>query len=355
MFRQCIIGIPTFNRPEDVNQLITKIYNWKHEKNLNMISHVIIADNSDCRNTLCSDICTREGGVYIWDGKNHGYGENIRRLIRNAKNYYLWLLGDDDIIDIDTLIKLNSYLLSNNPINNYITFSSVLNNKYFSLDSKSKNISSSKFLEKEWKSVIFLSGNIFFVSEKLIDETILTKTSKVFENSILAFKIIRDSKEITILNTFTPQDSYTEKLYYPKERFDCSLISYLDVTDSLFTIKSISLKFDLINQLLSKYISAIYYSLFFDLHGFKSSINSSIKSTYQRLKDSKLNKLYLVLFLLINLLYYCFIPILVLNKFKLGKILINKSIRILMGRKRYEISKNKFLKVLSANGMNYIT
>ena len=353
-----ILGIPTNNRHSKINELITKINSWTKNNKLNNLENIIIADNSKIINNDCLEICNDNNFKYIWDGKNHGYGGNIRRLCLASKGFHLWLLGDDDEVNEKFFLQVNDYFNSGS-ISKYITFSSVTdsfksNDKKdgFPQNSQRLRIKSETFLNKEWPSVIFVSANIMYISKEDHAKFQTQKISQIYENSVLAFSIIRNSKYVDILKTFDLKDSFTEKLYYPEDRFWVSVIGWFDVIDSLLE-KNVSkkLKYDLNNIFMSKYLSALKYSIFFQLHKYNSNTLESLYLVNCRLKKSKLDNTnpYIIYYLM-----YLIYPFIIFVPKIIGFELISKILSIFIGKKIYREKYNKFIKVLNSKGMSYM-
>lgn len=361
--KKFVIGIPTRERSSLVEEKVDNFLFWVKKNKFEFFDSIVVADNSFKANKKLIKLSENNFIKYLHSGKNEGFGGNIRRLCNSSKGKYLWIVGDDDFIDEDSFIAVNKYFHNKN-ISKYITFSSVSNFELArsnSINKKNdhedfKRIKSENFILNDWRSVIFVSANIIYVP---LNNDVLYKDreiSDVFENSVISFSIIGKSKFVDIINSTSPIDSFTEKLYSPYERFQVSLIQFIDVIDALLKIsKSKNLRKDLTDDYYSKLKTAIIYALFYEFNLSNSNLNNSLTRLISRLKISKFkekSKLYELKIL--KILVFILIPIVrVLSKFLSRN--AKKSLFSLFIDKDYYEKKLKFIhKVFNSKGMGYI-
>ena len=106
-----IIGIPTYNRHETILRRLNEIESFG-----NLISGVVICDNSDTEDIKVSTYCeTHKNWHYFKNSSNIGGGANFLRVIENAgEGTHLWWRGDDDPITKEQVNALiNAPLLLN--------------------------------------------------------------------------------------------------------------------------------------------------------------------------------------------------------------------------------------------------
>ncbi len=101
------IGIPSYQRPNDLDYLLSTI------KSLNQYPEkIIIADDNSPDQNKITQIIHRyipffeENGVEICYIKNHinlGYDKNLKNIINNTHSDYLMFIGNDDAVDPDCI------------------------------------------------------------------------------------------------------------------------------------------------------------------------------------------------------------------------------------------------------------
>lgn len=108
------VAIPTFNRPEKIKHLYD-VFLSKLDSNLGNDVEIIICDNSDLeqaeinRKTLAgSNISYRENKTNI------GFSGNLIQCLREAEGEFIWVISDDDKIDIDVFFRLIKWLKMTN-------------------------------------------------------------------------------------------------------------------------------------------------------------------------------------------------------------------------------------------------
>jgi glycosyltransferase involved in cell wall biosynthesis len=103
------IGIPTFNRRNKLLSLLQQVISL--QERIPQIK-VIVSDNGSTDSPL-SDLeeLVKTGKIaYLQSEKNYGIAANQEKIVRHCSTDYLWLVSDDDLIDVD---QAERYLTKN--------------------------------------------------------------------------------------------------------------------------------------------------------------------------------------------------------------------------------------------------
>jgi hypothetical protein len=100
--RYLTIAIPTFNRPDKVRRLCSEIYKQVCSQGLEDRVTILVSDNSD---KLSIDDTYQHINriVYVRNTMESSYDNNIVNLFENCKTDYMWLFGDDDLLEEDAI------------------------------------------------------------------------------------------------------------------------------------------------------------------------------------------------------------------------------------------------------------
>lgn len=108
------IGIPTYNRPLALIELLDNLYRLS---DTNHYFKILILDNSENLNTekklLKTKYLNKANLKYIRHKENIGFDENILQLYLNVSTEYLWLIGDDDLPEENCISNIFQSLSSN--------------------------------------------------------------------------------------------------------------------------------------------------------------------------------------------------------------------------------------------------
>lgn len=111
------ICIPTYNRPDKVNQLLNFLY--VEYQNIDKIKiEFIVGDNSD--NLLTHDNCIKSILYqnkllkYVKNKNNLGLVGNVLNLASLAKGQYVWFMGDDDLYYMNILSIVQKAIIEDN-------------------------------------------------------------------------------------------------------------------------------------------------------------------------------------------------------------------------------------------------
>lgn len=131
------ICIPTFNRKRKLVKLLRKIK--KISKKIENQVEVVVSDNSTKKNNYLKKKEIKnfnKNFKYNINKKNIGLAKNFEKLLRMAKNNYIWVFADDDLIKTNSIISILNYLKTKNMPNllmiNYDNIDFVSKRKSFS-------------------------------------------------------------------------------------------------------------------------------------------------------------------------------------------------------------------------------
>jgi glycosyltransferase involved in cell wall biosynthesis len=114
------ICIPTYNR---ANWLRSSLWNWLPQvKKTNGLVELIVCDNdsSDHTKQVIEEAQTWGNFQYHYNSENIGPIRNIYRLVKElAKGEFVWIVGDDDLPNVDAVTQIVN-TLQNAPDINYI-------------------------------------------------------------------------------------------------------------------------------------------------------------------------------------------------------------------------------------------
>ena len=105
--------IPTYNRCEYLEKTLIRLNQCIKESKSNEEScSIIISDNcsTDDTRSVVSKYCKILNIKYVLRNKNIGPSSNLIESIKIADGEYIWILSDDDLLDIKSL-KMSYNLL----------------------------------------------------------------------------------------------------------------------------------------------------------------------------------------------------------------------------------------------------
>jgi len=116
------ITIPTYNRPDSLKKLNTNFLSRVVGRSNGGVE-VIVCDNSDLKQAEKNRVNLKKSNVqYRKNSKNLGFSGNILRCLQEAKGEFLWIISDDDEVDIDDFFQFFTWLKNQNSYN----FSAVM-------------------------------------------------------------------------------------------------------------------------------------------------------------------------------------------------------------------------------------
>lgn len=105
------IGIPTYNRSTYLEKLILQFEAQILNSNLDI--NIYISDNSDNDTTsqMISKIKNDYDNIYYSKNPvNVGFDKNVLNVVEQANSEYVWIFGDDDEIQENTLVTIIEYI-----------------------------------------------------------------------------------------------------------------------------------------------------------------------------------------------------------------------------------------------------
>jgi glycosyltransferase involved in cell wall biosynthesis len=111
------IAVPTYNRPDNLANLATNFIYQVAELHPEKIE-IIISDNSDVNHLEKNkSLAIYDNIHYSHNEKNIGFAANVLKCIDQAKGEYIWIISDDDDVDVmvftSLLESINSFKAAN--------------------------------------------------------------------------------------------------------------------------------------------------------------------------------------------------------------------------------------------------
>ena len=107
------IAIPTYNGSKYIETALDSIINEINTNNLNCVN-ILVINNASSDNTekIVQDklSSTNIPSTYIRNQSNIGYDRNILEIFNEASGDYLWIIGDDDALEIGSILKILNIL-----------------------------------------------------------------------------------------------------------------------------------------------------------------------------------------------------------------------------------------------------
>ncbi len=319
------IAIPTYNRIKFLTDKLDFLIN-----NYNPLFEVLVIQNNSDKDKLISinEYIEYQYIKIINNEKNIGANLNIIKCIELSNTKWVWVLGDDDEINKDS-IKNILFDLDNNKKDllciNYSTSihthkrETILNNlKHFFINLNNYKTSCS--------NILFISANIFNVNEFKKNIYFGVNFSNSFAPHLaILFAATINSNKKTLLSKKKIIISHDndENLKWSRYAFAISIVKLLD----LEFFKKQEMK-----KYLKKFISNIVSS---PLNSYFLSYNSGINKTERKQNNYKLYKVYLEInnnFLLIHIIF-------ILNSFFLSFDIFNKILNKLKTKYKKRLGK----------------
>ena len=103
------IVIPTYNRTAQLQETMKSISTLYHSRAGSRFC-VDVFDNSDKITQKINESIIPKFVTYHKNLSNLGYAGNVKRCLNSNDGKYIWLISDDDILNIDNIINLLDYL-----------------------------------------------------------------------------------------------------------------------------------------------------------------------------------------------------------------------------------------------------
>ena len=140
------ICIPTYNRPEALRNCINSIF---EQKNINWKNfEVCVSDNCSKENIskVLKPFKKKINIRYKRNKKNLGFAMNLLNVSMMAKGEFIWFLGDDDLVNQNSISYLINLIKKNKSIDFYFINSFYLKKSF--LDNYPKPFNT-KYLPKK--------------------------------------------------------------------------------------------------------------------------------------------------------------------------------------------------------------
>ena len=115
------IAIPTYNRVEKLIRILRLIQDELTKLSLSADIDILVSDNSDKRFDSIHELIELPVR-YIWNENNVGFDRNVLNCVANSNTKYVWLFGDDDILESNVLIDIIDRLKVQSPILSILKF-----------------------------------------------------------------------------------------------------------------------------------------------------------------------------------------------------------------------------------------
>lgn len=125
------ICIPNYNRSKYLNNCLNSILLAKSFSSLKF--EICISDNGSKENITSVINHYKKKGLkinYNKNKKNLGFGANFYKVVKMAKGEFIWLIGNDDLLYVYALKKLEKLFCKNEDVDFYFINSSSLNSKF---------------------------------------------------------------------------------------------------------------------------------------------------------------------------------------------------------------------------------
>ena len=115
------IAIPTYNRVDKLTRILQLIQDEIIKLNLSNDMEILVSDNSDAKFEGIHGVI-EQPIKYIWNETNVGFDRNVLNCVANSNTKYVWLFGDDDILETNILIDVIDRLKAQSPILSILKF-----------------------------------------------------------------------------------------------------------------------------------------------------------------------------------------------------------------------------------------
>jgi glycosyltransferase involved in cell wall biosynthesis len=115
------IAIPTYNRVDKLIRILQLIQDEIIKLNLSNDIEILVSDNSDAKFEGIHGII-KQPIKYIWNETNVGFDRNVLNCVAKSNTRYVWLFGDDDILEANILIDVIDGLKAQSPILSILKF-----------------------------------------------------------------------------------------------------------------------------------------------------------------------------------------------------------------------------------------
>lgn len=171
------IGIPTYNRPENIQRTVRALLPQLNDK-------VVLEVRDNCSNKPVVDLFTEEEKTkftIVRNLANIGGDANIVGCIYHAKTKWVWTLGDDDTPNEDA-VKTILYYLETFPEELYFKFGSIVDKETHDLHDLAELCKIRYF----YSNLLFISNSVYN-RDKLYNNIVDYYTNISFMNGQVVF------------------------------------------------------------------------------------------------------------------------------------------------------------------------
>lgn len=228
--KKLTIAIPTYNRKEAIASKINEISSYIINHSLSEQIELLIVDNCSSEYNIYEILENEKDTSFINVQKNSGNigaGSNFLRCLELANSEYIWLLGDDEILDLSYLENLmtilqdkDCYLLPHNE--SYAKKATYFGN-FSSID---------ELFDNFWNLGSFFTLSIFiFRKDSVLNYLKEGYETVVYQHpySAMALSMLRDGKNIQLINLALLK---VQTNAYSNLRFDI-VNAYIDVVSTV--------------------------------------------------------------------------------------------------------------------------
>jgi len=228
--KKLTIAIPTYNRQEAITSKVNEISSFITNHDLSGRIEILIVDNCSTQYNIYDILQNKKNTSFLniqRNSGNIGAGANFLRCLELANSEYVWLLGDDEILDLSYFEKLlktiqdkECYLLPHNE--SYAEKATYFGN-FSSID---------ELFDNFWNLGSFFVLSIFiFRKESVINYLKDGYETVVYQHpySAIALSMLRDEKSIELINLPLLK---VQQNAYSNPRFDM-VNAYIDVVNTV--------------------------------------------------------------------------------------------------------------------------
>ena len=208
------ICIPNYNRSKYLNNCLNSILLAKSFSSLNF--EICISDNNSSENILPIINYYKKKKLvikYRKNNKNLGFGKNFYNVVKMAKGEFIWVIGNDDLLYVNSLKQLDKIFHKNKDIDFFFVNSSSLNSKFvfkqkqpFNTKKIPKNLKKFSNIKKSKKTNFFglINPNVSWDFLLGIFLTIYKRDKFIKNLNILDKKKLNDPKVWSTLDNTAP-------------------------------------------------------------------------------------------------------------------------------------------------------
>lgn len=232
------IGIPTYNRPDSLEETLKQLQNEKHDH-----FNILIIDDYPLNNYTQKLIGRYQQSMpnisYYRNNINLGYAKNILRIYELTKTPYVWLLSDDDKVLPGAPKKIINAVSIYKPtvaVFNHVFIDSYGKNRVAGVEETALHTDIKNFDSEKLQWTGFLSG---IIVEKRISLTKIKKTyfkkNVFFQVTLCLFLLSKKFRYCQVAESIVKRNT----CYESGEFFKIYLVDYLKAITLLPTIFNI--------------------------------------------------------------------------------------------------------------------